>query len=1680
MISGNIFILGIKLIQDLSEYKAKTFMLETKLKDMERRKGRIPEKDDKYLEKSYQTKLVEKEKEIEKMKREMTYVKDSKKDSKKQNTSKDDISFTSDKDNSSQQDLALQSENQFLKDHKPRDGFESENNKLLEKKIRQQQIELEFLCKDVDSKAKKIKDLSKLIDESKNPKTENASADELSNVIDKTREEELLRKLEQQDLELNKWKLKVDELQRINSVLSDDDKFQKLYLNQITPPGSALPPSEGYLELLTPQSNDGMPQGGMLSSLGVNPVVASAATSDSGYPSQQNIHDSYLSPIDGKDNLIDLNEPLYQELISEFPGPDNRPSIKPKNATVADSHKRPASKIPISPTKRLQLAPGRVTKENKLMSPSGTVSKENKLMSPSGTVSKENKLMSSSGTVSKENKLASSSGTVSKEVGKIFYDQQEDIQELLSSVEMYQDQNTQLKEELKEKISEDQEKQVNFQTFVKLLQDELDIYRSNIGATEHDNLTELGYEQLNNLIDYNICTRNLTDIQHLQSDIAESNKENELLTEEMNKLKYDLKVNNTDGSELLALKEKCNLKMDENKTLKELLETQTQNVTSQGAVIRTLKNDLANNKVKFKNDYEGVVQDLKEKKTEGKNLKKQIKENSKMLQKERIDRKNDIRALKSKLKNENKGNIEREDVIQGLKDEINSLKKIRDVDDDNKERDIELLTTKLENEKEKYESLEQKLFIREEEHERNIQEREEENKRLLEKLKSTETDYENVLKHAESALEDAKHKLNDQDKKSDELKKQLQNMTNERNKGKEMFKDVTEDMKYALAEKNTVLNKIKNEFDGYKEVTSEELKLLNKQVTDLEKQCRDYKVLLERTYSTTSELEFAKTELESLRSELSSLECLKKDSLNTKQGNDTLLSTADLTSEENTLTKPFFSETDQTDNMELEIEYEIIKGCNEELENENESLKMKIIYYEDVLENEEIELKQTKTDLEKSLGYLRELAEKNDELTEQKIDIEERLVNEENKNEDFLQQLEMFEKKEKHDKDTEIVALESALFQSTSVNEQNNKRIEQMEDVIDDLEKDLLAEHSFANENKKRYEEERIEFGSIIKELEKEIQSNEVEMGKIQLNYKQEKDGYMLKLEIKDDENEKLVQKRIELENTNKELEESIEEWIRKYRERTKELEESNQEWVRKYRDRTDELNKLNDELVFCQTQTIKLKPIEEGKIISKETDILKLDIQNKNIHIKNLQYELDDKQVQYDKLLNSLNKRRIESKTFLKMQDQLHNEIDRKEDVIRKLKFKLKSNELDVTDTSFDFSVSEVTDIEFIKDEGNEDWLVDDKESLINDQREGLNFMADQLSNMRKRHNVLRKELEDCREKYINTECEKFRSDGNVKILTNELEEVKGKLGELRMLMQKSPNESFSDENKTVGFKTKLYAAYKELREKSVEIATLLMSLEVKDVEISTLSKQLKNSKKDSFVSKSPSPTIFECNHPSDIKTLLRGLSDRDANERQLQDQITELRQNLMTKSEHCDYLQKELTGVVGKLKTVEKELLEEDWSLRERFVYGSEENSDISEFTPVTATSDFPFSSEVSALVEEDTITPMDTNQIDNETFLIDGFNEDKLKETVKIEELESLTLQKDEEILYYRDQINDLRDETSKLKDQRNKFEKETKELNNKALKTEKELFNRKEEIKILQLKLTDLTIRNVDGR
>lgn len=1692
---------GVKMIHGLAELKAQKFLLETKLEDIERRNEEKTQEEfvDQFVENAFKSKLIEKEREIERLKREKATGRTSKSPNTTRDDTMSDISpsvFDSYSDRKSIRDLKrqmnkLRVDNELLRDvveQKKLGNLVDSEKKQREnaRLVDQQKAEVESLSTEVESKQKKIKELLKTIEEMQDGKIGKLSKDRVTNLIEKTKEEEikaLTKKLNKKDKEMEELKRKSDEnekeLQRIKETQSalsnDDDKFQNLYLNRMTPTRSGNTPTDGYLDKMSPKT--AVNQYNKSSTLATTPQ--SQRNTDSGFAMTPKNNAKSEQPKYTSTDLINLDEPFYEELMPYEVMIPESPKEKKKGSADAVKKTQIPTRIPVTPNKRKRM-------------PEPTDQKQD---GGGYEVPINVKITSKDG---KKTTAAAKKKTPQVKPHEIF------------------------------------------------IQDELKILRQNVGLTEHDTLQTLGRDAFHSLIDYQIYSRNSDDIAQLQDDIDDLRNENETLQNKLQKMtlpdqQQELRIGNVEERDAntsnQVLKEKLELNIDENETLKDLLETQSQNVKSQEAVIRTLKKDITDNKARLEKYKDAATKEMKEKKSGNRELKKQIKENGKNTQKDKTKLKLNLKQVKEKLHAEEKKVKTQEKVIEDLESQLHSLRHKIDTNLDYSNQEINALNNSLTSEG----LMLEKLHSENTHFKKLLDEKEKEVNKLKENLETKEATYEKVLKNAESALVEAKSKLTHQNDRNEELKKIVEEISNERANEKNVFDEVKEELKKALVKKNEIIENFGTELEGLRNSSKESEENLKEEIAKLETQCKEYETILEESGSTTSELNLTKNENSTLRDEIKlkqqeleifrqqheltgtnedEISSLKKELSQTKSSleelkrqhekqqhklqdlqnqNDVLTHTNDLLSEEKSTLVESSLQTDPIDdtdgfegNMELEIEMEILRGCNEELEKEVEELQDKIKVFEEDNEVREKEVKQVQDDLGRTLEYLRELSEENEFLKNTKAEFQAKVTSLEHENVDLKDKILTLEKDNKFKGEDEMQKLKDELRNAKATIDKNCNIIEEMESVMDQLEEELKARDKIIDEDKIAHDKSIKELESVVNDLEEEIQSNATEHEQSQVYNKKAREILEMSFKAYQQQQSEEVFK---LNNNINDLTNKLD-WCQ-YENKVKSKENKTlkiaiDEWIKKSASQTEEMNRLQDQLISQseanqnRNEHLFFNQNNDKYVLSNQIDILKTEIENKNSLVKNLQIELQDKEEQYSKVLSALNRRRDESKTFISMQDKMQNELDSKEDLIRKLMFKLKSNSLDVTDTSLNLSDNSIEDIESDIELGEDFALQDKNVNKVDDNHaRALKSLSELLSSTRKRNHRLNTDLENCRKNVLQAGKEKSQAENKCELLEVELDEVRKKLKELRTLMQESPDVSFGDENKAVAMKAKLYSAYKELREKSIEIATLRMSMEIKDLEIESLEKEIRQQNtKDSLVDhKGQLEHKSECTHSNDIKSLVQELEEREENERVLQNQLTELRNGLMSKTKHCDYLQNEIVNVVGRFKDVEKRLSEQDKSLKERFLYTNEENSDLSEITPLTTNS-------FSTLVLEETITPsiVGINEHGNQTYLLDEQEEDdnngKQNKQNKIKKLEELSLKQQEENLYFKAQINGLESKMKTLSGEKKDLDRENKnlkeeheikieELMHEILKLEDELAMKEDEIKNLRQDSFDMT-------
>lgn len=798
---------------------------------------------------------------------------------------------------------------------------------------------------------------------------------------------------------------------------------------------------------------------------------------------------------------------------------------------------------------------------------------------------------------------------------------------------------------------------------------------------------------------------------------------------------------------------------------------------------------------------------------------------------------------------------------------------------------------------------------------------------------------------------------------------------------------------------------------------------------------------------------------------------------------------------------------------DLTVELEILQGCNEDLEQEIDELKSKIVTLEEENRTVNEELKRTKTelvqhqsvsgdlqtdeedstvtvsnlesvdeestkelertreDLRKTLEYLGDLNEKNNALER---DRETALLN-------FQKEQVRTKQLEAQIKELpELLQRDDRYKQLEAENRNRASMIEQLEEVVDQLENENVRKDEAFEKLRTNNENNIKELRNVMTELKEEnrVRSDEnqaINDNRHQLKHVIEEQDHQIKVlraELKQrmdaQENEK---EKDEIDNSrssgNSEVEveklyfevDRLQQELEQRIERERELELIIDSWIQKSNVQSMELNRLHDELKQKTTTSNAVTPAmtalsikrqaSNAKHLTRQMENLKKEIKLKGDTVQSLQQELRMKDEQHQKALLSLNKRREESKRFLAMQQTLRDEIDSKEDLIRKLNFKLKAHDLDITASSL--NVSRDDDLDQSGDSMNLDSTNEnavDKAIVMKDvteEEEGEGDTAQQISKQlrsaRDRNKCLSRELESCRSKYIEIKEDKLQLEVVNEALTEDARIYKERITDLRNMIQTSPDTPASEDDPNfVGLRTKLYASYKELRENSIEIASLRMCIDIKDDELTNLreeveqlrvlNKTLQEAAEITRTETNERSDNLDCSHSDDVKTLVRELNNREQIEQELQNQITELRQRLVDKSKQSDRLQIELSKVTTRFRDIEQKLCQDDRDLREKFLHVFEnDTSEISEVTPLNSMK--LFSAQVGANTDDETsLTEDDDNDNHEETFNETFTLDEQADNTEAYRKLKDLQLKTEEENLFQREQIKCMREEIDRI--------------------------------------------------
>uniref|UniRef100_A0A7M5WK77 Uncharacterized protein n=1 Tax=Clytia hemisphaerica TaxID=252671 RepID=A0A7M5WK77_9CNID len=336
-----------KLINDLASNKAEKFVLETKLKDMERRlkdrdggTGDLDNVDGQASDavRVLKQRLVDKEREIEKLKR--GPISRSPSPTKSPMAPRDDTmsdvvsAFDSSRSEKNRAQLELKKrleevveENKILTQAIGEKGLKTSADyvkklKMADKKIAQQRTEINTLNNDNEQKRKRIRELLTAIEEIKDGKSTNSkSQKKVNDLINKTKEDEMssvLEKLKKSKSEVAEWKTKAEsyhqELEKVQEKTKSNDSRDFLMDQELHFDGNEA-------TLLTPE-----------------------------LPRQQ--------------EELANQEPLYEELE---PGYETMYEIavdgKDASSKKTESTKKSQSRIPVSPVKRLSGKSGKQTEK---------------------------------------------------------------------------------------------------------------------------------------------------------------------------------------------------------------------------------------------------------------------------------------------------------------------------------------------------------------------------------------------------------------------------------------------------------------------------------------------------------------------------------------------------------------------------------------------------------------------------------------------------------------------------------------------------------------------------------------------------------------------------------------------------------------------------------------------------------------------------------------------------------------------------------------------------------------------------------------------------------------------------------------------------------------------------------------------------------------------------------------------------------------------------------------------------------------------------------------------------------------------------------------------------------------------------------------------------------------------
>ena len=1738
-----------RLINDLATNKAEKFILETKLKDMERRlggeqrsasaisvdavDGKVPAADN--TTQLFKQKLVEKEREIEKLKRGPLSRSPSPTKSPmppKDDTMSDVISaFDSSRSEKNRAQLELKrrleeviEENQILSQAIREKGLRASADymrklKNADKKISQQKTEINTLNSDNEKKRKRIRELLTAIEEIKSGGNASStkSQKKFKELCEQTKEDEMasvLEKLKKSKNEVNEWKNKADSYQQ---ELEHFQQQQKQQQKESSIMDQEPPLFDEDIGLLTPE----------LTSMSLPPV-----------PNKE--EEQLYEPM-GSDQ-----EHIYEKPIdSGGDAPEEAISRKAESTTA----KKSASRIP-SPVKRAATKTAKSAdkkKTGKQVSDLSSTTRQELDIYRTNLDMNEYDTLDILG-ADKLNYVIDFQ--ISRRCTTELRTMKNDIYELEFENETLQSNYVNLADSVNE-FNDDLRTKLD-KTGDVASEKESDLFEENNRLKSELKMTCKDVKELNEQIEKNIREVTMMDetIQKCETEISEAKQreqdwinkiseleaanenlhnkveqahiENSSLRETITQKGVEKKSKGgakTKGmtTEIIRLKEELKVKADDCEHLKENLRKKTEeyaklqkkyngaNIVEKNRKLKRIKEELLE-KTKELQEINGQLEERIE---EVNTLKSQLKLKEDEQQQSSKDDLEAIAALRQELSQNAAEILKRNEIIQELRTHIDKIKEQEserqkqeqlDYEDEklNFAKEISELKEKIKNkdsESEVY--LDETVRAMEDAKERLVQEintkkrLEEDVRSLNEKLeytkqrneimakemKENKQHYEIELLDIVRALEESETQVQMLEEKMNEEKPQVidNQILNNEKRIEQLENDVKESITKLEQSKNDkektvgTLARLSDEYAAYRKAAEEEVIQMTKEINLLKKKISWLEA--EKKKVPPPKMPAIQEETERDESNVISI------AVPAVEEEIVTAETVELSMAEPCDAKFPGDMMSQQEQAELELEVEILQGCNEELEQEVENLKKQKILLEDAKNVLEKEHDTTKEDLKKTLNYLDELTEKNVSLVSELQAKEQSLDSWENKaNEMAKKNISLI---------NEIQAKEQSLDAWESKANDITERNASLLTEIQAKEKSLVAWERKANEMEQELDSRdgggAEEMEHQVQKLELELRSRELAIRELEVVVDQLEDENLRK----DDAFEKLRANNEnniqELEKVTQDLEDEFNarESIATSREQLQnEIDKKNSELsnlhekikeLEVYKETNQSSEKLHSEIERLEKeldswnekstqQSLEIKRLSEQLKISRKEDeyqndhseALRQDIESKSFKIQTLQHELEIRDDQYRKVLASLNKRREESKQFLIMQQKLRDEIDSKEDFIRKLNFKLKSNDLDITasslnvsrDDDLDQSDGRGSDISQLDDRLNDESTNENTVIVISHEDGGgegdsIFELSKQLTNVRSRNKILSKELETCRAEYMVLHEEKHQMDLTNQTLTNDNQVYQNRVTELRDMIQNSPDLPSDDGPDSIEVRTKLFASYKELRERSIETASLRMCSDVKDDQITSLQdmilnlqdeiRGLRETTKDNL-SNAEGGVNFENlkkeqhqEQPDNIKTLLKELQTRGENEQLLQKEVNEMRNRLMQKCKQNDQLQSELTKITTRFRDIEQKLGQDDLELRNRFLRVFEnDDSEISEVTPLNSLKMYS-ALELGGNAEDD-------SDNDEEFSLTENLKKDTENEGSA--HIRDLQLKTEEENLFYKEQVKSLQDEIDRI--------------------------------------------------